>query len=114
MRLVSHDPPEVVEGGRSSVLAPAGTLDRVTSGALRRRVAELVSRGSSPVVVDLSEVTTVDSEGMAALIGASRVARSGRVRLVILDAPWFVRDLLAPLCLQGLCEVRVTEPERAL
>jgi anti-anti-sigma factor len=114
MQLVSDDPPEVAEVGPSSALEPAGALDRAASGALRRGVAELVSRGSSPVVVDLSEVTSVDSDGMAALIGAAHVARSGRVRLVILDAPWFVHELLSPLCLQGLCELRRTEPRGGL
>jgi anti-sigma B factor antagonist len=67
-----------------SVVAVTGEIDMVSAPELERRLAEVIRRGV-PVVVDLSEVTFIDSSGLRELHRASDL---GRLMVVIQqDAP---------------------------
>ena len=71
------------EGTRVEV---TGELDAYTAPQLRSFVDELLGRGGTRVVVDLSQTLFVDSTGLGVLIGAARKceARGGELSL---DAP---------------------------
>jgi anti-sigma B factor antagonist len=62
-----------------------GELDMSSSSELRRHVEASLREGRNCVVLDLSDVTHMDSTGLAALITAHQLTeeRRGRLALVI-------------------------------
>jgi anti-sigma B factor antagonist len=69
---------------RTHVVAPSGEIDAVTAPQLGRRILGLADAGKRAVVVDLSEVTFMDSTGIGVLLNALRqlTSRSGQLALV--------------------------------
>jgi anti-sigma B factor antagonist len=55
------------------IAAVTGEIDIATVGELRERLFEL-AEGSQPLIVDLDQVTFIDSAGLGALVGTSRRA----------------------------------------
>ena len=66
------------------VLAASGELDMATSPRLTRAIEAHVGE---QVVVDLSEVTFIDSLGLRALINARQTLGEDNIRLVAPDGP---------------------------
>ena len=66
------------------LVAVSGELDLSNSSGLVRQVGSAVRSGRNCVVIDLSEVTHIDSTGLAALIESHHLtaARRGRLALV--------------------------------
>lgn len=60
---------------RVTVLAPRGRLDAVSAQSFRERVRQLVDAGANELVVDMGQVSFVDSTGLAAVIGGLKAAR---------------------------------------
>lgn len=71
------------------LVSVAGELDMSNAGEIRRRVESSLRNGRNCVVIDLSEVTHMDSSGLAALIASHQltVERRGRLALVITSEP---------------------------
>ena len=67
-----------------AVLTLSGRLDAFEAPALRRRCDEYLADGYAHFVFDLSEVSALDSAGLAVLVSALKRARlaGGDVRLV--------------------------------
>ena len=66
------------------LLAVSGELDLATAPGLRERLAAAVDSGMTRIVVDLREVTFMDSIGLAAIVHArSRLRAAGRLALVV-------------------------------
>ena len=61
-----------------------GEIDVYTAPALRERLDEEIERGEHDLVVDLSEVTFMDSTGLGVLVGRLKLIRvhEGAMRLV--------------------------------
>lgn len=57
--------------GNRTICRPIGDLDMIGAELLRRAGAGVVTTGGS-VVIDLSEVTFIDSAGLCALVGLAR------------------------------------------
>jgi anti-sigma B factor antagonist len=66
-----------------SLIAPAGELDIATVDALRQRLIAAVVRPGD-TVLDLSDVTFIDSTGLGAVIVADRLARERGGRLAVI------------------------------
>jgi anti-sigma B factor antagonist len=66
-----------------------GELDLSSSSELRRRVEAALREGRNCVVIDLSDVTHMDSTGLASLIAAHQLTaeKRGRLALVITSEP---------------------------
>jgi anti-sigma B factor antagonist len=66
-----------------------GELDLSSSSELRRRVEAALREGRNCVVLDLSDVTHMDSTGLASLIAAHQLTaeKRGRLALVITSEP---------------------------
>jgi anti-anti-sigma factor len=67
------------------LIAVDGELDLSSSAELRRRVEAALKEGRNSVLIDLSNVTHMDSTGLASLIAAHQLTeqRRGRLALVI-------------------------------
>lgn len=84
------------------LLELTGEVDLATSGRFRSHVDEARERGASTVVVDLSEVTFVDSTMLRELLRAHNETRDSGGRLVLVGAQAAVLRLLE---LTGTTEV---------
>ncbi|WP_370291354.1 STAS domain-containing protein [Nocardioides sp.] len=92
-----------------AVVVLAGDLDVRSTEAVRAVVHELVRRADDGgvVLVDLSDVTSVDATALKVLAAATRAARGRGVRLVLRASPPAVRRMLHLTRL-----IRVVEVER--
>lgn len=74
-----------IDGGPNgvSVAQPAGRLDLLSASEFKRLLVDAVSHGRHQIVVDMGEVTYLDSSGLGALIGVLKAARlaGGDVRI---------------------------------
>ena len=66
-----------------TVVAPRGRLDMASAPEFRESVKRLVESGSIHLVVDLHEVSFVDSSGLGAIVGGLKAARNvgGELRI---------------------------------
>src|SRR4051812_20296279 len=69
------------EGDGIAILTLYGALDAVTAGELKSEVVKLTERDTVKVVVDLSQLTLIDSTGVGVLISLFKRlrARDGHV-----------------------------------
>jgi anti-sigma B factor antagonist len=70
-----------------TVVSVSGEVDVATAPALRDCLNQVIERDSGVVVVDLLQVTFIDSTGLGVLIGAhKRCADDGRqLRIVVVE-----------------------------
>lgn len=98
---------EVETSARASVVRLIGELDADDAPAVRALLAEQVLRGPGSLVVDLSDLTFIDSAGLAALVAAHKGTRAaGTTLLLAAPTPAVVRVL----GITGLNAVLVTAP----
>ena len=57
------------------VVVPRGRLNMVSARRLREILSELVTQGTTRIVVDMAETTFLDSSGLGALIAGLKSAR---------------------------------------
>ena len=69
--------------GSAVVVSPAGRLDPLGAQALEVRVADVVERGESAVVLDCSRVVYVSSAGLRALLLGARICQQGGGQLTV-------------------------------
>lgn len=70
-------------GEGAYVIFLKGELDLSTVGRLGRRLDELIGGGAKAIVVDLIELTFIDSTGLATLLNALRNVRRRNGRLAL-------------------------------
>lgn len=63
---------DVEARGGHTIVVPRGEVDLATNNQLREVINDLVVAGDVDLVVDLTEVSFLDSTGLGALIGARR------------------------------------------
>jgi len=86
---------------RTHVVAPRGEVDTVTAPQLGRRLLSLADEGKTRVVVDLSEVTFMDSTGIGVLLNAVRQLRLRHGGLVLVCP---TERILRPFEITGLVD----------
>jgi anti-sigma B factor antagonist len=91
--------------GDVRVVRCVGEIDMATAPALRERISRLQIDGPPHLVVDLSEVTFIDSLGLGALIGAHKRARVLRGSLIIVPGA-AARRVLAATALDRVFDLR--------
>jgi anti-sigma B factor antagonist len=71
--------------GQTAVLRLGGDVDLHTAPHLRERLTRLIDGGATLVVVDLDEVTFIDSTTLGVLLGASKRLRprGGQLRIAV-------------------------------
>lgn len=98
--------------GRTSVLTVAGELDLSSAPSMKWALTDLLGAGCSQVVVDLSQVTFIDSTALGVLVGLQMRLSPGK-RLAIVCANAKVLKILELTGLVGTFELFSTF-ERAL
>jgi anti-anti-sigma factor len=79
--------PRVVRPGRR-IVRLSGSLDFAAAKELRERLIDVLHRGASPLIIDLSRVPSGDASGLAVLIGTQRRARLlGTEMLLVAPSP---------------------------
>jgi anti-sigma B factor antagonist len=79
------------EGSRATVIA-AGEIDLASSPDLRRELQTLLDDGVQSIVLDLGDVTFIDSSGLGVLVGVlKRVKEAGD------DGAMSLRGLTGPV-----------------
>jgi anti-sigma B factor antagonist len=78
---------EVTAGPQATVVAARGELDMAVADELRRTLTTLVDRKQARLVLELAQVTYIDSSGLGALMAAMKHARGagGDIRLCALQ-----------------------------
>jgi anti-sigma B factor antagonist len=83
--MADTDAIEVVieERDGASIVRPRGDVDLQRSPVLREQLKAVSDRKPKKLVVDLSEVSYMDSSGVATLVEAMQLARRGNYTLVL-------------------------------
>ncbi|MCW2614739.1 MAG: hypothetical protein JWN08_1733 [Frankiales bacterium] len=76
------------------VIGLSGELDAHTTGRLRSLLAEQLLAGPGNLVLDLAQLSFIDSAGLAALISADKGTRRAGMRLVLAAPGSSVRKVL--------------------
>ena len=98
------------EGGWS-VVDVGGEIDVFTAPKLREHLVGVIEGGSSHLVVDLLDVSFMDSTGLGVLVGALRRVRETGGELVLVCAEGAVRRVLGITGLDQLFPVRSSVAE---
>jgi anti-sigma B factor antagonist len=69
--------------GQTTALKLIGDVDLYVAADLRESVAQLIDRGKSRLVIDLTETTFIDSTTLGILVGAMRRLRTRGGRLTV-------------------------------
>jgi anti-anti-sigma factor len=90
-------------------VAPAGEVDLATAGLLRQRVGRQVERGCARLVLDLHDVTFMDSTGVRLVLDLAGMARRERWELLVIRVPHAVQRVFE---LSGVLDaIPLGEPE---
>ncbi len=90
-----------------ATVAVGGEVDTYTSPELSRALEEVIRGGATDVVVDVAEVTFLDSSGLSALIGGAKLARTHGASYRVARPGAHVRRLFE---IAGLIELLGVEP----
>jgi anti-sigma B factor antagonist len=66
-----------------TVIRPSGVLDNTKAGQFRNEIDEMIRGGADRILVDLKEVTFMDSSGLGALVIAMKAIQSAGGNLSI-------------------------------
>ena len=67
-----------IQSGGAVVVRLAGRLDLASAAEVKQRLTRAIAEGHRRLVVDLGDVTFIDSSGLGALIGGLKAARLQR------------------------------------
>ncbi|MBW4495448.1 MAG: STAS domain-containing protein [Oscillatoria princeps RMCB-10] len=65
------------------VLQPAGLLDGTKATLVRKEIDGILTQGADIVLIDLKDVTFIDSSGLGGLVAALKAVRSAGSKLII-------------------------------
>jgi anti-sigma B factor antagonist len=98
---------QAVTEGPTTTLRVAGEVDLATADELNQAIAAALQAGPGALVVDLAEVTFLDSTGLAVLVAVTNQTGTSGVRLTIRDPAPRVRNVIR---ITGLGEFLPIEP----
>ena len=82
-----------------------------TSGALRKAVQDALSAGSKKIVLNLADVSYIDSAGLGELVSAYTTVKNGGGELKLLGLTKKVKDLLVITKLLTVFDVKDSEQD---
>jgi anti-anti-sigma factor len=101
----------VVRNGRRAHIAPCGELDIATTPELEQALADANADAMAEIVLDLRELTFMDSTGLRALAQANTQAEETGVALSIIRGPRQIERVLEISGLGGLLPLVDAPPE---
>jgi anti-sigma B factor antagonist len=97
---------EVADTTSPTIVVLAGEIDVATAGRVREVLIAVSNSGESNVVVDMTNVTFMDSTGLAALVGPLKRFRSMNGQIVLRSPSRSVKKVLE---ISGLTRVFAIE-----
>ena len=92
-------------------VAPAGEVDLATSGLLQKRIEAQLEQGCARLVLDLHDVSFMDSTGVRLVLELARVAERDHWELSVIRVPHAVQRVFE---LSGVLDaVPLGDPEAA-
>lgn len=88
------------------VVTPLGEVDLASSPQLRTRLSELISQKPTHLVLDLSQVTYMDSSGVATLVEALQQCRRQSATLALAGLQDRVRSVFEIARLDTVFDIR--------
>jgi len=76
-----------------------------SSAALREAIRELIGKGRNKIILNLCNVTAIDSAGVGELVAAYTTIKTGEGRLKLLNPPQKVHEILSLTQLTKVYEV---------
>ena len=101
----------VARNGRSTHIAPCGELDIATTPELEQALIEATTGSDAEIVLDLRELTFMDSTGLRALAQANSRAEEAGVALSIIRGPRQIERVLEISGLGGLLPLVDAPPD---
>jgi anti-anti-sigma factor len=92
--MTSVDPPPAISVSADGVVTVSGEIDVVNSPGLGMELSERASASTGTLVVDLSDVTFMDSSGLRVLLETDEACRDRHRSLVVRNPSPAVRRLL--------------------
>jgi anti-anti-sigma factor len=65
------------------LVQPIGILDSVSANNLRREIIDLIEHGVEIILLDLQNITSIDSSGIVALINTLKVVNAAQGQLFL-------------------------------
>lgn len=109
---MDHDLPEqgqidVCDDNGRACVRLRGDIDASLRDQASAAMVELVQRGG-PYVVDVAEVTFIDSSGIAFILQLHRLAKEEGSTAILRDPPGLVRDMLDLIGISGTIPLELT------
>jgi anti-anti-sigma factor len=93
------------------IFQPSGSLDATKSQTFRQEIAAVVENGTKVVLVDLKNVTFMDSSGLGALVLAFKTLRAANSKLVLCSINEQVRILFELTGMDKVFEIFASQDE---
>lgn len=93
------------------IVQPSGILDGIKANVLRREINDIVEKGVDIVLIDLQEVTFMDSSGLAGLLSALKTVRGAGGKLFICSANDQVKMLFQLTRMERVLEIFPNQEE---
>ena len=93
------------------IFQPSGSLDATKSQAFRQEIAGVVENGTKVVLVDLKNVTFMDSSGLGALVLAFKTLRAANSKLVLCSINEQIRILFELTGMDKVFEIFASQDE---
>ena len=102
---------QVTQTGGVTLVVPKGDLDMGTADQMKRTLSDLIEKGQSKLVMDLTGVAYVDSSGLGALVAAMKQARAVGGNLKLCGLQEDVRSIFEMTRLIKVMSVHATRQE---
>ncbi len=96
------------------IVSPSGILDGTQAGAFRQQISDCVEKGSKVVLIDLKDVTFMDSSGLGALVLALKTVRAAGGKLYICSVNEQIKMLFELTSMDRVFEIFKDEAEFGL
>lgn len=93
------------------IVSPSGILDGTQAGAFRQQISDCVDKGSTVVLIDLKDVTFMDSSGLGALVLALKTVRAAGGKLYICSVNEQIKMLFELTSMDRVFEIFKDEAE---
>jgi len=97
--------------GTTTLFRVTGAADIVTAPSLGIQAADVIRRGVSDIVVDLSDATFIDSTALSVLLNINRRATGARLESAVICPPGRARVPITIARLEDTLCVKDTEAE---